>query len=220
MWVNWIEHYQNLIVFLGKVLGENYEIVLHVLVEPDESYIGAIVNNHISGRSVGAPLTNLALEKIKLKDYKRNESILNYKVLAKDGKPIYGSTFYIKDPAENLLGLLCINADFSMHKRIIEDLFSLTSLKIDNFLVEKEDLFAEHNIEYLSANIEEIINNIIDPVLLDDRVTLNKETRLKIIKDLEEKGVFQLKGAIGKVATTLKISEPTVYRYLQEVKTS
>lgn len=215
---NWVESYKNLVVFLGGALGENYEIVLHVLVEPDEAYIGAIVNNHISGRSKGAPLTNLALEKIKQRDYKKNDSILNYKVIVKDGKTIYGSTFYIKDEENNLLGLLCINADFSKHKRIVEDLLSLTNLKMNNFIEDENDEYIDNDIEFLSADIEEIINNMVDPLLLDERVTLNKDTRLDIIKNLEEKGVFQLKGAIGKVANLLKISEPTIYRYLQEIK--
>lgn len=214
---NWKESYINLVNFLGKSLGDNYEVVLHVLKQPNESYIGAIVNSHISGRSKGAPLTNLALQKIKQKDYLYNDSILNYKVIVKDGKTIYGSTFYIKDSSNNLLGLLCINVDYSKHKQIVEELLSLTNLNINNFL-DEENHHHENDIEFLSANIEEIIKNTIDPILLDERVLLNKKTRLEIIQQLEEKGVFQLKGAIGKVADLLHISEPTIYRYLQEIK--
>lgn len=212
-----LRNYQKLVMFLGQALGENYEVVLHV-VEEDDSYIGALINNHISGRSEGAPLTNLALKKIKEKDYKKNDSILNYKVLVKDGKTIYGSTFYIKDHTGDLLGLLCINADLSQHKKIINSLLSLTNLSIDDFSNKKEDEIDNSNVEFLSTDIEEIIYGVVDPALLDDRVNLNKDVRLDIIKTLEKKGVFQLKGSIKKVAELLNVSEPSVYRYLQEIR--
>lgn len=212
----WIENYQRLVRFLGQALGENHEIVLHVL-EKDDSYIGEIVNSHISNRSEGAPLTNLALEKIKKEDYKVNDSILNYKVVVKDDKVIQGSTFYIKDDNDDLLGLLCINSDFSKHKSIAKDLLSLININIDHLLTEEEESLDNPEVEILSADIEEIIQEVIDPVLLDPRVTLTKDTRLEIVRTLEQKGIFQLKGAIGKVAKLLKVSEPSVYRYLQEI---
>lgn len=213
---DWIENYRRLVKFLGVALGENHEIVLHVL-EENDSYIGEIVNSEISGRSEGAPLTNLALEKIKEEDYKINDSILNYKVVVKNNKVIHGSTFYIKDENDELLGLLCINSDFSKHKNIAKDLLSLINIDIDHLLDEEERNLDDHEVEVLSTDIEEIIEEVIDPVLLDPRVNLTKDTRLDIVKTLEQKGIFQLKGAIGKVAKLLKVSEPSVYRYLQEI---
>ncbi len=48
-------------IFLGEVLGEQYEIVFHVITE-DGAYIAAIANNHISGRSLDSPLTAFASE--------------------------------------------------------------------------------------------------------------------------------------------------------------
>lgn len=214
----WAENYKKLVLFLGEALGENYEVVLHII-DNNDSYIGKIINSHVSGRSKGAPLTNLALQKIKDEDYKRNDSILNYKVLVKNGKDISGSTFYIKDQQENLLGLLCINADFSKHKRAINDLLSLTNMNIESLLDSECEEYKDNSpVEMLSINIEEIINDTIDPVLLDERVSLSKEIRLNILEDLESKGIFQLKGAISQVAKTLNISEPTLYRNLKEVK--
>lgn len=213
---DWIKNYRKLVHFLGAALGENHEIVLHIL-ENDSSYIGEIVNSEISGRSEGAPLTNLALEKIKNEDYKINDSILNYKVVVKDEKVIHGSTFYIKNEKDELLGLLCINSDFSKHKDIAKDLLSLINIDIDHLLDEEERNMKDYEVEVLSTDIEEIIKEIIDPVLLDPRVKLTKNTRLDIVNILEEKGIFQLKGSIGKIAKLLKISEPSVYRYLQEI---
>ena len=51
----------SLVEFLGQALGPTYEIVLHDLKDPDHSIV-AIANGDLSGRSIGGPLTDLALK--------------------------------------------------------------------------------------------------------------------------------------------------------------
>lgn len=216
--MDWTFSYRKIVRFLGLALGNNYEVVLHIL--SDEGYyIGEIVNNHVSGRNEGAPLTNLALEKIRSGHYYEHDYILNYKVSVKGNKIINGSTFYIKDEDSNLLGLLCINADYSKYKTIAQEVLHLMNVDAEALvnLEDEEEESNENYIEVLSNDIEEVISSIIDPSLLNDQITLSKEARIEIVEQLEQKGVFQLKGAIGKVAQLLNISEPTVYRYLNEV---
>ncbi|WP_261787627.1 helix-turn-helix domain-containing protein [Fusobacterium necrophorum] len=41
------------------------------------------------------------------------------------------------------------------------------------------------------------------------------EERMKVVEDLQQKGIFQLKGNISTVAKKLEISEKTLYRYLK-----
>ena len=59
-----LQHYIKLTEFLGKALGPDYEVALHDLTRKDRSII-AIANNYISGREVGAPLTNMALSSLR-----------------------------------------------------------------------------------------------------------------------------------------------------------
>ena len=63
-------YYMKLVEFLGVVLGPSYEIVLYDLRREDKSII-AIANGHISGRSVGAPLTESALRSIVKKNMRK-----------------------------------------------------------------------------------------------------------------------------------------------------
>ena len=65
-----LQHYIKLTEFLGKALGPDYEVALHDLTRKDRSII-AIANNYISGREVGAPLTNMALSSLRDKSYER-----------------------------------------------------------------------------------------------------------------------------------------------------
>jgi predicted transcriptional regulator YheO len=47
---------------------------------------------------------------------------------------------------------------------------------------------------------------------------MTQNERIAIIQELNKDGVFLLKGAISEVAEQLKVSEVTIYRYLNGVK--
>ena len=75
--------------------------------------------------------------------------------------------------------------------------------------------------EYLQGNVDDLLQHIIQTVLSKisipaDRLSSNE--KIEIVKELNEQGVFLLKGGVSKVAAALSISEPTVYRYLQKLK--
>ncbi|MFJ8260835.1 transcriptional regulator [Rummeliibacillus sp. NPDC094406] len=222
-----IDHYKKLVEFLGKVLGENYEVILHII-EKGNSYVGAIANNHISGRTVNAPLTGLALKMMKDKLYLDKDYVTNYKGFTKLGAEIRGSTYFIKDDNNELIGMLCINFDSSKHKKITNDILDLVQtqlnmispIEVETALSNKEEIEELHeheNIEYFSDSIKEVVHSIVDPSLLNPNISLKQEQKIEIIKQLFKKGIFQLKGAVSEVAELLNISEPSVYRYLKMI---
>ena len=65
-----LEPYRVVVSFLGEALGPDYEVVLHDLTSEDGTIV-AIVNNHISGRTEGAPLSNMALRFIQERTVQR-----------------------------------------------------------------------------------------------------------------------------------------------------
>ena len=67
-----LQHYAKLTEFLGQALGPDYEVALHDLTDKNRSII-AIANNHVSGREVGAPLTNVALQILMDKSYETQD---------------------------------------------------------------------------------------------------------------------------------------------------
>ncbi|MGB0404690.1 MAG: helix-turn-helix domain-containing protein, partial [Fusobacterium sp.] len=69
--------------------------------------------------------------------------------------------------------------------------------------------------------VKEMINASLSSYLTKngyDWQRLNKEEKLNVIKKLNSKGIFNLRGGISEVSESLKISEPTIYRYLNIVK--
>ncbi len=216
----YLEPYAKMVDFLGKALGDNCEIALHDLTS-EEQEIVAIANNQLSGREVGAKLSNLSLHYLDTKQYLHNDFVMNYKTVGPDGKLMRAATYFIKEDGKEMpVGMLCINVNIS-------DLEYLTATikKILGVKEEKEIEFKMDNpVEILSSPLDEMIDMYIKECLekmgfpsyfLAER--LNVDEKIKVVKYLQEKGTFKVKGAIVLVAEKLAVSEPTVYRYLKKM---
>ena len=204
---------------LSAALGDNCEIALHDLTSKDQEIV-AISNNPISGREVGAKLSNLSLHYLEEKQYLNHDYVMNYKTVGNDGKLMRAATYFIKEEGREMpVGMLCINVNIS-------DLEYLTSTikKILGIKEEKDIEFKMDNpVEILSSPLDEMIDMYIKECLekmgfpsyfLAER--LNVDEKIKVVKYLQEKGTFKVKGAIVLVAEKLAVSEPTVYRYLKK----
>lgn len=218
-------YYIDLVELLGLTLGPTYEIVLYDLRREDRSII-AIANGHVSGRSLGAPLTESILKSIVSKEYENINYKANYNSVSKNNKIFRSSTLYIKDANNNLIGLLCINFDDTNFKNITSQLMSLIHpdevIEKNNF--EKiEAINFSDDLDTIGATMEEVADAAIDRVLKKSSVPadrLNKSERIEIVRILDDKGIFMLKGAVSYVAKLLHSSEATIYRYLNDINSN
>ncbi|MBZ7948379.1 PAS domain-containing protein [Campylobacter sp. RM9929] len=215
------EQFIKLIKFLGQVLGKQYEVVFHVI-DKKGTYIAAIENNHISGRTLESPLDAFISELIQKKVYLKKDFLYDYKALVEKNKFVRGSTFFIKN-SDELVGILCINHDASVIRDAICKIIDIEKLDdMGEFLSQDESSNLEindlANVETLSRSIEEILAQNIDMSYLNSNYQLSITQKEEIAKTLYEKGIFNIKGAVAIVAKFLKISEPSVYRYLKKFK--
>ena len=79
-----LERYIPLVEFMGKICGKNYEIILHDVSTPERSVIAAC-NEHLSGRRVGDPMTELAKELLRTGAYKEHDYVANYEGRTRGG---------------------------------------------------------------------------------------------------------------------------------------
>lgn len=217
-----LSQYIVLVDFLGKVLGPDFEIVLHDLTGHHKQVI-AIANGHISGRKVGSPLTNTALKLINSKSYETQDYAYNYIGVSEKGHTLRSSTLFLKNNAGQLEGLLCINFDDSRYQQLNQQLLELLHgtefpnciQKID---VEKniQEQPSEHT-EKFPTDLSSLMQHIFNDVMTNISVApdhLNQEEKIEIISQLKEQGLFQLKGSIPFVAKQLSCSTSSIYRYL------
>lgn len=220
-----LQHYVVLTEFLGNTLGPNYEVVLHDLTDMNRSII-AIANNHVSGREIGAPLTNVALSILKDKSYEKADYRVHNYGLSVNGKIIRSNTLFIKHEGK-LIGMLCVNFDGSNFQDICDRLLSLCHP--DRFVTSVLSLHSESDVtasalsapETFRNSTEAVANDAIQRILEQKGVAaqrLTSEERMQIIAMLEADGIFLLKGAVKDVAEGLCCSQASVYRYLSQIK--
>lgn len=214
--------------FIGLIMGKNCEVVLHDVTKPDNSIV-EIVNGHISGRKVNGPITDLALKVMKDKKYIEENFICNYESVGKNKKPFRSSSYFIKDDHDEIIGMICVNVDLSdliSARSILEDQIMLTNvLKVANpepHHVEQQKSSIDLNVlESFEDNIEDLLLSLIKGVLSECEVAperMSSNEKIEVVRKLNEKGVFLLKGGVSEVAKHLEASEATIYRYLNKIK--
>lgn len=220
-----LQHYIKLTEFLGHALGPDYEVALHDLTDKNRSII-AIANSHVSGRQVGAPLTNVALRVLMDHSYREQDYRLHYRGVSATGKTLRSSTLFIKEGGK-LVGMLCINFDDSRFHAVSEDILRLchpdafvdTAFQYDETRI--RDLGTPSPAESFHNSIDAVASDAVERELMRLGVTadrLTAEERMQIIASLAADGIFLLKGAVKDVADALACSPASVYRYLSQTR--
>lgn len=192
---------------IAKTFGRNCEVVIHDLSVPQNSVVYA-VNNHVTGRKVGQSFDHLIKQVLLSKEF-HEDYTANYKFVTEDGREIKSSTALIRDSKGKVIGALCINYDLEIMKNFqgfLEDFMTVKQEKV------------EEDMEPFD-NVMEIVDDLIDKIIgVNDIDTLKRKDKIDLIKFIDKKGIFLIKGAIEKVAEKLNISKVTVYSYLDEIK--
>ena len=194
---------------IASTFGSNCEVVLHDFTNLQNSIV-EIANGHVTGRSVGSPLTEFSLDVVR--KGKTDKDIINYTGKSMEGKVLKSSTFFIKDDDGNVVGCFCINYDMTeMYavSKTIEDF-----MKIDSEEVKRDD-------EILGNKVNSVLNDIVLKTIEESGkpvAYLSKEEKVAVVSSLNKQGAFLIKGAIDYVAKVLCVSRYTIYNYLDEIK--
>ena len=203
-----LNSYCGLIQGLSDYLGDGYEIVLHSLASLENSVI-AIVHGEYTGRTVGAPITNRALEMLK---YFREtgESYNTYFSTNQNGEPLKSTTIAIRGESNRIIGLLCMN--FYLNTKFVDIL--------NGFLSNEKSIAAtpQDNSEIFASNVDDMIYYTLDSVrkevYSDPNISASNKNKA-IICSLYDKGIFKIKDSVPKIADRLGISKNTVYLHLR-----
>lgn len=204
-----------LVDFLGEVLGENTEVLLHDFSNPDHSVI-AISHGFHSGRQIGSPVTDLALDVKSSRRYDQENYMANYRAVSM-GRQYLSSSYFIKNNGE-LIGMLCLNTDIQAAQNFTEAMKKF--LKASNLGAYLDDSEQTQTIqEGLDAPIASLTQNIISRTILESGINPERMTRaekMQIVWTLTDHDIPRMKGAVAEIAKQLQLSESTVYRYISQ----
>ena len=239
-----LEGYLPLIRFFAQQFPDT-EFVLHDVSRLDHSII-AIENSRFSNRAIGDSATDLVLRILKGRSYETTDYTEAYMSSSESGKIAVSGTYFIKHRGE-LVGMLCINTDFtplqqlkaatdalvSSHypvDQIASGLRSVSAEPTPEEVLDRDSVSHAQGLPYdRPPSIDERLSRSVTSIPIDttlavvaernlqlDRMT--QDERMDVVRELENRGVFLLKGAIGSVAKVLHVSEPTLYRDLRMVR--
>jgi predicted transcriptional regulator YheO len=223
------EPYLPLMDFFAELLGPRTEVVLHDTSDLSRSIV-ALTNGHVSGRSVGGPATDLVLKVLQNHEHDDRDYLANYLAESRTGGTFRSSTFFIRDAGGDVVGMLCLNIDDEPLTRARDLLAAITAT---TGLVKgaapgsgseagpAAASAARPVAERLSMNVDELALDGVARIVAAQGVEPHRMTpdeKVAAVREIERAGVFLLKGAVAQVAEALHVSEPTVYRYVRQVR--
>lgn len=203
-----LESYIPVVQDLAVYLGSSYEIVLHSLEDYDHSVI-AIVNGAHTGRTVGAPITDLALDMLDV--LSQGKPSTAYFSTNKKGEPLRSTTIAIRGEHDRIVGLLCIN--LYLNTPLSEILADLTPDRFAGVSAPARETFASNTGELIEAALDDIRVRV-----MQDASILPSNKNKAIVEELYDKGMFRLKDAVVIAADLLGISKNTIYMHIRNYR--
>lgn len=180
------------------------------MTKPENSVVYT-VNGTVTGRREGQSFDHLIKFVLLNKNFKDDYAV-NYLFDTQDGKKIKSSAALIRDRKDEVIGMLCINYDLTTMNLLKEDLSDFLPADGDETEQANSDLMEDQD---AATIVDGLIDNIINS---RKKKELTKQDNLEIIKFMDDKGIFLVKGAIDKAASCLGLSKVTIYGYLDIVR--
>lgn len=208
----WIAQYIPVADLIAQTFGPDCEVVLHDLSTPQRSVVYT-VNNQVTGRQLGQSFDRL-VPQVMLSRELENDVVSNYYFRTAQGKLIKSSTALLRDAAGEVVGAICINLDTTPITRQLEWLQGLLPGREEPALPATEGAAREG-----PAHVGDIVAELIDQILGDKDVSrLHREEKLEMIRVMDQRGIFLMKGAVDQVGARMGISRVTVYSYIDEAR--
>ncbi len=205
-----LSNYANIAVGIARCFGSETEVVVHSLEDPTHSVI-KIVNGHVTGRKVGAPLTDLALGVLNESKTHDSDVIGPYTSTVSGGKVVHSVTTCIRNRRGKLIGFLCIN--FNLSGSLVDLLATFPAIG--------QDVPGTKIAEHYSPTAENLIENSYRSAVQRFSImsgVSSIERNRRIVHELYVQGLFNLKGSVDVLARKMGVTKFTVYNYLKDIR--
>ena len=194
---------------VAALVGPHCEVVVHSLEDYDHSLI-KVVNGSLSGREVGAPLTNVALSILNgTTDYPA-DVVGPYVSMSTRGQQIRSITSLIRGEGHRLIGMICFNMNLSQPFYEIARTYLGQNAAPDTGI---REIYPES----VDVLIDHMLNEAIAYAQEQPGLSAVEKNQLAIGRMIQS-GLFDFKGAVDIAASKLGVSRATVYNYLRDAR--
>lgn len=197
---------------IAGTLGSDCEVVLHDLRHPSTSVV-KVINGHVTNRCEGQGIRDLL--GILRSPHFKSDQLVNYYTTNARGTSIKSSTAIIRDEGGEILAAICINWDLGP-LRIARNFLDEIGRTVD---IDGEEPDSDQQPSNVTETLEQLIHNTIQENGRSAS-SLGRDDRLRIVQFLDARGAFLIKGALDRIAEALSVSRHSIYKYLEEVRTS
>ena len=189
---------------VAKLFHPSVEVVIHDVRADTVFYIA----NPTSDRKVG----DVSLLGVGSKDLDDRDAVIGpYEKAGEKGQRVRSITSVLRDDRGDIIGLLCINLDYSSYEPALDLLESL----IRPVQTEKHPEFLFQN-DWRDLLKIEVRSFITQKNLLLEK--LQPSDRKNLISHLDGKRLFYAKKSVEQLATILGVSRATAYKDLRSVR--
>lgn len=199
---------------LGAMVGPNVEVLLHDLTRPEHSIV-AIVNGHVSNRSVGGSIISGPRDDVGFHEAQRQLSVqgkgqhsvmLGYPTVTASGLRLRSSTVLFRDSLGEPHAALCLNADMTM--------FEATHAWLEGFLrLQSRPARSAAAQPDMDTLMQEIIDDAVQrtgkPVSM-----MSRDEKTQAVQAMLNRGLFIVKGGVERAASALGVTRFTIYNYM------
>lgn len=198
---------------VAETVGSYCEVVLHDLRQPKTSVVH-VAHGHVTNRAVNQGIRDL-LGVLNSPNFV-GDTLINYAPSIPTGeRSIRSSTAIFRNEIGDPVVALCMNLDVTPFSQIKDIMDSLSETHPEVAAIQNPTVVAGST--EVIAMVDQIILNTIESTGLPVE-QMRKPDKLEIVAFLSERGAFQTRGAVARLAKHLKISPHSVYKYLQELK--
>ena len=173
--------------------------MLHDLLDPEHAILA--IHNNLSGRSVGAPATELGLARAADPDFA--QVIANYPNTFADGRLAKSTSIGIKDSQGQYIAALCMNVDLTVFRSLNS---LLTQFGNVNTAAGISETLEPAGADAIRARIDQFAAR-----LATTPRALKADERKALMRELKESGLSDVRRAMEIVAAYLNVSRATVY---------
>lgn len=197
------------------MFGDNCEVAIHDLTTEKMQLVH--ITGKVTKRKIGAPVTDV-VTKYLLLDGNGVEDRHCFMTLTDDGRELKSSTSYIRNSTGDVVAAFCVNFNTTDHHNAIQMLKAFV-----NKTASGEDGTGKMNTgpEKMSFSIDHTSDSFFEQSVAEigkRPASMNTDEKIRLVKILEKKGAFQIKGMVGQVALRLGVSNFTIYNYLKKIR--
>ena len=210
---------------LARMQGPSTEIVLHDLTNPARSVV-YVVNGDVTDRKVGQGVRHLVPEMLACSE----GDIIGPWWFRYRTKLIRATTELIRDTSGDIIGALCVNEDVTDQEELFHSLqnrlpgLTMTNLKKDGDtagLMKPETEVESNDLQSKPDSVRKTVFRLICETVAQEgyvNAKTNRDVRRRLVRELQDRDVFLLKGSIEELARLLGLSKVTIYSDLDALR--